>query len=1501
LTKSQTVYIYASTAGGCLDQESFVVTINQSPTANNQSLVVCSDQQLKLKLPGSSNESPILSYNITNINSNGLISSLGSPNLGNGFKDDEIFNDAWSNQGVEAKDIVYTIKPVGNGNCSNNSFTATITVNPEPVVMVQTLSAVCSDASAEVPFGSSISGSVAAATYNVTALNSGGLSFSGGGAADGTGLSVTALEDDAFSNLTANKVNVNYTVVPVSSNSCQGDPFTVTLPVNPEPVVSNQTISGVCSDIALGVPFNSSTGVAADKYNVTKLDLGLLTVSAGRASIDNGLTENSLLDDAFRNESNSLANVVYTVVPFSPIGCQGNSFSVSVSVNPEPVVENQTKTVCSDVATAVNLNGSTNGISIGSYSITNLNSNGMLSSAGAPSTGPGLPSTVISNHAWTNTTSSSNNVVYTVVPIAQSTTCSGNAFTATISVNPEPVVSNQNLLAVCSDASAGVPFGSSISGSIAAATYNVTALNSGGLSFSGGGAAEGTGLSAAALEDDAFSNLTANQVNVVYQLVPVSSNSCQGDPFTVNLPVNPEPVIDNQIISLCSFSPVGIPFSASKSVPSINYNVVGLNLNGLKVLSGNPSIATDLKMLDLADDAFENTSISVLNVVYNVVPVSEKGCRGDSKTTTISVSPAIYLDTTKLTKFYEYCSGDQVNIQFTGTVNKYSWTSSNSKTGISSGSGQGLNYKTTNTSDKNQLTTIRVSANLGNCVGKNFDFNITVKPIPNVVINPRRKMTYCSGDSSDYIDFRGLYSDSTLFIWRQTNTSIWNEKLPISDTGDISKHLLQNIQMSNPLTSQVDSIFVLPKLNGCIGIEDTLIISVKPETSIRVNDFKVCSNEKVAETCFSSLVSGVDFDWRFGNLGIGMPSFSGKGCIPSWISSNSGKANVVVTPIIQNCRGKSDTLTIDVLPLPKINPVTDYAFCHDESTGDIKFNSNIESKIFWRNIGPSIGSLSSGINYIPSFIASNELTIPIEGIFEIYGSNTTSGITCTGDTTELLIIVNPLPKVNAGNDTLLCKTQCLKLNATGESINPPLIFSWDKSGIQGKPFCVNNSIMLTVTGTDQNLCKNSDEIEINYIDINPPLVNAGPDDAICRGESYTLNAIVGLDVVFSWNNGVINSTPFKPELSKEYILKAIDPKTGCINRDTVEIVVNLLPNVKIATPDAIVCEGETVTLTASGALNFEWKNGNKDSVYTMSPAVGGTYEVIGTDVNGCSNSADTLVVVNPLPIPMFSSNMKNGGCLPFCPKLYDETGKNQNGPIGSTIAWNFGNNTTSNQLDSTVVCFDDYGCYDVTLIATTSEGCSASLTQKDFFCVKDIIADFATDPASATQSVYSPLFNFTNKTSNASTYKWYFGDNGYSSPQSIISDPSYTYSFGGFFMVRLVASTDDGCSDTIQKQITVLDDLIMNIPNAFTPNGDDLNDEFIPILTSGFDRNSGYLLNIYNRWGEIIYTSEQFGEGWDGTIENQPAPIGTYNWVLKLKDSMSNKILTFNGYVSLIR
>ena len=112
---------------------------------------------------------------------------------------------------------------------------------------------------------------------------------------------------------------------------------------------------------------------------------------------------------------------------------------------------------------------------------------------------------------------------------------------------------------------------------------------------------------------------------------------------------------------------------------------------------------------------------------------------------------------------------------------------------------------------------------------------------------------------------------------------------------------------------------------------------------------------------------------------------------------------------------------------------------------------------------------------------------------------------------------------------------------------------------------------------------------------------------------------------------------------------------------------------------------------------------------------------------------------------------------------------------------------------------------------------------------------------------------------------------------------------------------EDGCADTIQKQVTVIDELVFHVPNSFTPDGDELNDLFIPKLNSGFDRKSGYTLDIYNRWGELIFSSSQIGEGWDGTYDGKPAPLGAYLWTIQLKDSQSSNVYNFSGHVTLIR
>ena len=89
-----------------------------------------------------------------------------------------------------------------------------------------------------------------------------------------------------------------------------------------------------------------------------------------------------------------------------------------------------------------------------------------------------------------------------------------------------------------------------------------------------------------------------------------------------------------------------------------------------------------------------------------------------------------------------------------------------------------------------------------------------------------------------------------------------------------------------------------------------------------------------------------------------------------------------------------------------------------------------------------------------------------------------------------------------------------------------------------------------------------------------------------------------------------------------------------------------------------------------------------------------------------------------------------------------------------------------------------------------------------------------------------------------------------------------------------MASTEDGCTDTAYAAITVIDEVLFYVPNSFTPNGDGQNDSFIPVLTAGYDRSQGYEFNIFNRWGELVFSSVSPGEGWDGTFNNQMVQNG---------------------------
>jgi hypothetical protein len=228
-----------------------------------------------------------------------------------------------------------------------------------------------------------------------------------------------------------------------------------------------------------------------------------------------------------------------------------------------------------------------------------------------------------------------------------------------------PVVANQSIT-TCSRSGVGFNFNSGSSSSPAPASYNVIALNLNGLNAMAGNPQVANGLLATDLADDAYLNTNNSPINVVYTVVPVSSIGCLGNPFTITVTVNPEPVVTNQNIITCSNTPVGVNFNPSFSVAAATYSVTAINFNGLNASSGNPQVANGLLATDLANDAYINSTNTPVNVIYTVLPVSAAGCIGNAFTVTVTVKPMVASPTGNSNQ--TLCAGATVaNLTVTGT------------------------------------------------------------------------------------------------------------------------------------------------------------------------------------------------------------------------------------------------------------------------------------------------------------------------------------------------------------------------------------------------------------------------------------------------------------------------------------------------------------------------------------------------------------------------------------------------------------------------------------------------------------------------------------------------------------------------------------------------------------------------------------------------------------------------------------------------------------------
>ncbi|MCG8575097.1 MAG: PKD domain-containing protein [Flavobacteriales bacterium] len=392
----------------------------------------------------------------------------------------------------------------------------------------------------------------------------------------------------------------------------------------------------------------------------------------------------------------------------------------------------------------------------------------------------------------------------------------------------------------------------------------------------------------------------------------------------------------------------------------------------------------------------------------------------------------------------------------------------------------------------------------------------------------------------------------------------------------------------------------------------------------------------------------------------------------------------------------------------------------------------------------------------------------------------------------------------------------------------------------------------------------------------------------------TLTALNPDGATITWSGGITDGVGFIPPLgTSTYIVEG--DLLGCITPDAVTITVNPLPTIG-AGIDRTICEGFETVLNGTGAGDggsYVWTGGASDGVSFEPPVGSTTYTVTGTDANGCQNTDEVIVHVNPLPLISFIAD-ETLGCEPLTVEFTNTTDL-----PGVSCEWWFSDGNTASGCSSVINKFKTDGFYDVTLTVTTADGCIDTVTYSNYIEVVPFpIPAFGYSDQEVT--IVDPNVQFVNNSLYSTEYLWSFGDG---TPTSDLESPSHTFPDvpNVAYPVTLTVWNELGCTDSLTKLIIVNDVITFYIPNVFTPDGDDYNETFQPVFYSGYDPYD-FNMKIYNRYGEIVFETFNAAVGWDGTYGTRGlVNEGVYTWSIEFRETMSDKRHKHKGHVTILK
>ncbi|MEI8137150.1 MAG: gliding motility-associated C-terminal domain-containing protein [Bacteroidota bacterium] len=586
------------------------------------------------------------------------------------------------------------------------------------------------------------------------------------------------------------------------------------------------------------------------------------------------------------------------------------------------------------------------------------------------------------------------------------------------------------------------------------------------------------------------------------------------------------------------------------------------------------------------------------------------------------------------------------------------------------------------------------------------------------------------------------------------------------------------------------------------------------------------------------------------------------------------------------CTATAST-TLLVKPNPTVTASNSGSYCAGQS-----FNISANGATSYTWSGPN-GYTSNLANPNLSNIAPN-----VSGTYIVLGA--TNGCTSTANTA---LVVNPLPIITAVTSGNVCQDFSLTLSANGGTayawVGPSGFVSFLQNPLIPSAIMANTGTY-TVTGTDLNGCINTATVA-EVVFAKPVITTAGANACV----NFPLLPTASGGATYQWTgpggfnsnlqNPIINNAGFNNAGAYNVTVTSV---ASCTTAGTV--FCNVFPNPVVNfTGNTEACSGTAFSFLGNGALNYKWlatfgivTTNTLFTISSTSNSLQTTYTLVGADANGCLNSVIVTPIVLGLPYGIIAP-AKVGGCVPFCTSFNFQKGS----PIITNVNWSFSNGITFKDSTTVTQCFTTAGIHKVNITLTDSKGCKGATSGTvEGYPIPN--ADFSYTPDTPNEN--DDILSFTDESKNATIVDWYwdFFSNGKDTANT--SNASYTFPEIGNYFTYLKVTSNHGCVDSTVKKITVVEDVTFFIPNSFTPNGDGNNEVFIAKAV-GVKK---FRMDIFDRWGQLIYTSIDITQGWDGKSKKGGDVLPQDVYVYKISvtnNNNSSKPKQYTGHVTLMK